>query len=288
MIYSMTGYGKAQTEFADKKITIEIRSLNSKSFDFNARIPGFYREKELEMRSLVGKALVRGKVDLSIYVEMTGISGAQLVNSDLIRHYHDVLKGMNTELGESSDLLPTILRFPDVLRSEKEQLSDGEWNALVSGIHSAIDDLNEFRREEGRTLHEDFVQRTENILGLLADVDPHDEERKSNVQERLRKGMAALEEKNVDDNRFEQELIYYLEKLDITEEKVRLKKHCEYFMETMSQGEAQGKKLGFILQEMGREINTLGSKSNHAPMQRLVVQMKDELEKMKEQSLNIL
>lgn len=286
MIQSMTGYGKAVKECEDKKITIEIRSLNSKTLDLNTRLPYLYKEKELEIRKVLSEKLQRGKVDFSIMTEVTAASKAQQINPDIIRAYINEFKEIVPDATDA-ELLAIVMRLPDVLAFTSKELDEEEWNIVLNLMNEAIDSLVEFRKAEGKVLEQEFIQRIEIILNLLLQVEPFEKERINTLKERFIKN---LEELNVeyDQNRFEQELIYYLEKLDITEEKVRLKNHCEYFLQTLKTDESEGKKLGFICQEMGREINTLGSKSNHSEMQKIVVQMKDELEKIKEQILNIL
>lgn len=286
MIQSMTGYGKAVKECEDKKITIEIRSLNSKTLDLNTRLPYLYKEKELEIRKVLSEKLQRGKVDFSIMTEVTAASKAQQINPDIISAYINEFKEIVPDATDA-ELLAIVMRLPDVLAFTSKELDEEEWNIVLNLMNEAIDSLVEFRKAEGKVLEQEFIQRIEIILNLLLQVEPFEKERIHTLKERFIKN---LEELNVeyDQNRFEQELIYYLEKLDITEEKVRLKNHCEYFLQTLKTDESEGKKLGFICQEMGREINTLGSKSNHSEMQKIVVQMKDELEKIKEQILNIL
>lgn len=286
MIQSMTGYGKAVKECEDKKVTIEIRSLNSKTLDLNTRLPYLYKEKELEIRKVLSEKLQRGKVDFSIMTEVTAASKAQQINPDIIRAYINEFKEIVPDATDA-ELLAIVMRLPDVLAFTSKELDEEEWNIVLNLMNEAIDSLVEFRKDEGKVLEQEFIQRIEIILNLLLQVEPFEKERIHTLKERFIKN---LEELNVeyDQNRFEQELIYYLEKLDITEEKVRLKNHCEYFLQTLKTDESEGKKLGFICQEMGREINTLGSKSNHSEMQKIVVQMKDELEKIKEQILNIL
>lgn len=287
MVVSMTGFGKATAQFENKKFTIEVRSLNSKGLDVNTRLPQIYREKDLEIRNLTSAALTRGKVDLAVYVDSDGAHSANQLNTELIKSYHSQLKELSDELGESSDLLAAVLRFPEVLQSEREELNDDEWKALGAVIHEALARLNAHRAEEGKAMDKDLRENVAFILNQLESIEPLESERQDQVRERLQKNLEELHEK-IDANRFEQELIYYLEKFDINEEKVRLRKHCSYFMSIMDEDQSQGKKLGFIAQEMGREINTIGSKANHAGIQKHVVQMKDVLEKIKEQVLNIL
>ena len=286
MIQSMTGFGKSVVELPEKKVTIEIRSLNSKNLDLITRIPSFYRVKELEIRNLISEKLQRGKVDFILSCELTAVARCQKINAELIRAYIQDFKAITPEVSEA-ELLPTILRLPDVLHTPQEDLEAEEWNNILVGINEALDSLIQFRLDEGTVLAQELQLHIENILSLLLGIEPFEDERIAAVRERM---MKRLEEfsVDVDHNRLEQEIVFYLERLDVTEEKVRLKNHCEYFLTELNQNQSNGKKLGFITQEIGREINTLGSKSNHSEMQKIVVQMKDELEKIKEQSLNIL
>lgn len=286
MVQSMTGYGKAVAEYSDKKITIEIRSLNSKSLDLNTRLPFLYKEKELEIRKLLSEKLQRGKVDFSINTEANSVNKAQQINPDIIKAYMNEFKQIAPDASDA-ELLTLVMRLPDVMAFTSKEIEDDEWNQAVELILKAVENLTQFRLDEGKVLEQEFIQRNNSILNLLTQVEPFEKERIQTLKERFIKNLGELTTE-YDQNRFEQELIYYLEKLDITEEKVRLKNHCEYFLQTLKSEEFSGKKLGFITQEIGREINTLGSKSNHSGMQKLVVQMKDELEKMKEQVLNIL
>lgn len=286
MIQSMTGYGKAVVECDDKKITIEIRSLNSKTLDLNTRLPFLYKEKELEIRKILSEKLQRGKVDFSIQTEVNSISKAQQINPDIIKAYINEFKEIVPDASDS-DLLSIVMRLPDVMAFSSKELDEDEWNKVVKLMDEAVQNLNEFRVSEGKVLEQEFIQRIGIIQDLLVQVVPFEKERIQTLKERFTKNLEELAAE-YDQNRFEQELIYYLEKLDITEEKVRLKNHCDYFIETLKTNDSEGKKLGFICQEIGREINTLGSKSNHSEMQKIVVQMKDELEKVKEQVLNIL
>ncbi|MRT17677.1 YicC family protein [Vitellibacter sp. q18] len=285
MIQSMTGYGKEIVQLPSKTITIEIKSLNSKGLDLNTRVPSAYREKELEIRDLLAKSLQRGKVDFSLYIEVTGEATTTQLNEAVVKQYIKQLA--NVVNGDPVELLKMAVRMPDALKTEREEIDEKEYKAILKGIDKALEAINEYRTDEGLVLEKDFLERTKTISKLLEEVMALDPERISGVKERLRKAVAELQEK-VDDNRFEQELIYYLEKYDITEEKVRLKNHLDYFEESLKSHDSNGKKLGFITQEIGREINTIGSKANYAPMQQVVVQMKDELEKIKEQSLNVL
>ena len=286
MIQSMTGYGKAVAEFSDKKITVEIRSLNSKSLDLNTRLPFLYKEKELEIRKLLSEKLQRGKIDFSITTEATSLSKAQSINPDIIKAYISEFRQVVPEASDA-ELLAIVMRLPDVMAFTCKEIEEDEWNQALELILKAVENLSQFRLDEGKVLEQEFIQRNNSILSLLKEVEPFEKERIGTLKERFTKNLEELSSE-YDQNRFEQELIYYLEKLDITEEKVRLKNHCEYFLENLKSDESEGKKLGFICQEIGREINTLGSKSNHSGMQKIVVQMKDELEKMKEQVLNIL
>ena len=285
MIASMTGFGKAVLELPEKKITIEIRSLNSKTLDLNTRIPSFYREKELEIRNLISEKVQRGKIDFSMMVELNLGARNQSINADLIKSYIAEFKAITPNVTDG-ELLPVVMRLPDVISYTQDDLGEDEWNQIRATIIIAINSLNEFRSDEGNVLDKHITQNLTNILELLTQVIPFESERITTIKERFAKRMDEMKI-DIDQNRFEQELIFYLEKLDITEEKVRLKNHCEYFLKELQGTESNGKKLGFISQEIGREINTLGSKSNHPEMQKIVVQMKDELEKIKEQSLNV-
>jgi len=287
----MTGYGKAECELKDKKVTIEIKTLNSKNLDIFTKIPGIYREKELDIRSEISKKLERGKVEFVLYYESTDFNKSTTINVAAVKNYYLQLKSITDELNINSQeqLLQTIMRLPDTLNTEHEEINDDEWEAVLSAIGKAIEQVNEFRSQEGLHLENDMKQRIKTIEKLKDDLSNYENVRIEKVKERLRENIKVLfEEHEVDKNRFEQEIIYYLEKLDITEEKVRLTNHCQYFTEMLDQGNAIGKKLGFIAQEIGREINTIGSKANNPDMQKDVVLMKDELEKIKEQVLNIL
>ena len=281
----MTGYGKSVIQLPTKKITVEIKSLNSKNLDLNTRVPSSYREKELEIRKLISKSLVRGKVDFNLYVEITGEKTNAKVNEDVVKQYMNQLKNISsiTEL----ELLKMAVRMPDSMKIEREEINTDEFKSILKGVNEALTAINLYRSDEGEVLENDFNIRIKNISKLLIKVIAVDSDRMTIVKDRLRKAVEDLKEA-IDKNRFEQELIYYLEKYDITEEKVRLENHLNYFNEALNSSDSNGKKIGFICQEIGREINTIGSKSNHAPMQQLVVQMKDELEKIKEQSLNVL
>ena len=286
MIYSMTGYGKSVLQLPTKKITIELKSLNSKNLDLNARMPSIYREKELDLRKLIAKQLERGKVDFSIYVETTADDTSTQINAPVVKQYMEQLKAVYND-GNEMELLKMAVRFPDALNTVREEIDNTEWKQIEAEINVALDSLKDYRLNEGKVLEQDFNDRIKNIADLLQQVIAMDPDRVEGVKERLRKGVEELKEK-YDENRFEQELVYYIEKFDITEEKVRLDNHLNYFIESINSVDSNGKKLGFIAQEIGRQINTIGSKSNYAPMQQLVVQMKDELEKIKEQLLNVL
>jgi uncharacterized protein (TIGR00255 family) len=285
MIYSMTGFGKSVVTLPGKKITIEIKSLNSKGVDLNVRIPSSLREKELSMRNHVAKTLKRGKIDLSVYVESTGGERSAQLNTPVIEAYMAQLKSIAD--GENVDLLQMALRLPESIQTERETIDETTASAIMSGLEEAVGTLQDFRLTEGQALAKDFEQRIQTIGQLMETVKTKDQERIPSVRARLLKALEDFAQ-TVDQNRFEQELVYYLEKYDITEEIVRLSNHLKYFITTMNSDESNGKKLGFITQEMGREINTIGSKANDASLQQLVVQMKDELEKIKEQVLNVL
>ena len=286
MIQSMTGYGKSVLQLPTKKITIELKSLNSKSLDMNVRMPSYYKEKELPLRRLIAKSIVRGKIDVSLFVEVTGEETSTKINEAVVKEYMKQLQGIAPDASDAK-CLEMAMRLPDTARAEREEIDENEWKSIEVNIKEAIANIVGYRNDEGKVLETEFLQRNENIRGLLEEVIAVDPERVAGVKERLQKGIADLKEK-VDENRFEQELVYYIEKYDITEEKVRLSNHLDYFIASINSEDSNGKKLGFIAQEMGREINTIGSKSNYAPMQKLVVQMKDELEKIKEQLLNVL
>tara|TARA_R110000868_G_scaffold13954_3_gene65248 strand:- start:3186 stop:4031 length:846 start_codon:yes stop_codon:yes gene_type:complete len=281
----MTGYGKSILQLPTKKITIELKSLNSKNLDLNARMPSIYREKELAIRKVLADKLERGKIDFSIYVEATAEDTSTQINTPVVKQYIEQLRQVVD--GDDIELLKMAVRFPDALNTVREEIDETEWHTINNEINTAIEDLINHRLDEGKVLEQDFNNRVIIISNLLDQVVAMDPERITGVRERLLKGVEELKEK-YDENRFEQELVYYIEKFDITEEKVRLKNHLNYFIESISSQDSNGKKLGFISQEMGREINTIGSKSNYSPMQQLVVQMKDELEKIKEQLLNVL
>ncbi len=282
----MTGFGKAVLQLPTKKITLEVKSLNSKNLDINARIPSQYREKELEMRNAIAKKLVRGKVDFSLYIEVTGEENTTKINEEIVKDYIQQLTAIHPN-SETLEMMKMAVRMPDALKTVRAEINTTEFDAIKKGLTQALEAIEKYRIDEGQALEADFNQRIQTIGALLEKVIAMDPERIEAVKERLHKAVSELKEQ-VDENRFEQELIYYLEKFDITEEKVRLANHLQYFSTNLSTKDSNGKKLGFIGQEIGREINTIGSKSNYAPMQQLVVQMKDELEKIKEQLLNIL
>jgi len=288
----MTGYGKAVVTYKEKKINVEIKSLNSKALDLSTRIAPLYREKEMEMRQMVSTALVRGKVDLNVWIEKDAGADATPINSALVENYYRQIKDIAEKVGfevAPDMLLPTLMRMPDVLtKTEVETLADEEWAAVKQALIQAIEAITEFRRQEGAALQKKFIEKIDNIAALLASIEPYEKSRVEKIRQRIVDGLSTIPEVEYDKNRLEQELIYYIEKLDISEEKQRLTNHLRYFRETMEQDDCQGKKLGFIAQEMGREINTTGSKSNLAEMQNIVVKMKDELEQIKEQVLNAL
>lgn len=285
MIQSMTGYGKSVIQLPTKKISIEVKSLNSKNLDLNTRIPSLYREKELGIRKLIASKLERGKVDFSLYMEITGEETSTQINKTVVKQYIKQLKEVVD--GDATELLKMAIRLPDAVTTERDEMDEDEWEEIATEINTALEKIQQYRLDEGQSLESEFFDRVKNISDLLDAIIAMDPERIEGVRERLHKGVAELKEK-VDENRFEQELVFYIEKFDITEEKVRLKNHLDYFILALNSDDSNGKKLGFISQEMGREINTIGSKSNYAPMQKLVVQMKDELEKIKEQLLNVL
>ena len=286
MIQSMTGFGKATLQLPNKKITVEIKSLNSKGLDLNVRIPSVYREMELDLRNQISNTLERGKIDFSLFIENIAEETATKVNVPIVKAYIAQLREVYAQADET-ELIKMAVRMPDALKTEREEINENDWHLIQKIIVEALENIQSFRTSEGKTLETEFSNRIANIRNLMQETVALDSERIGTVKTRLR---TAIDELNVtvDENRFEQELIFYLEKYDITEEKVRLENHLNYFVETLSRNEANGRKLGFITQEMGREINTMGSKSNHAQMQKLVVQMKDELEKIKEQVLNVL
>jgi len=286
MIKSMTGFGKATLQLPTKKITVEVKSLNSKGLDLNVRMPSLYREMELGLRNQIASKLERGKVDFSIFIESTAEQTSNKVNVPIVKAYISQLKEVYADADET-ELMKMAVRMPDTLKIEREEIDENEWAQIKNVIDESLDNIVTFRIDEGLSLEKEFQLRIGNIRKYMNEVIELDPERVQAIKERLHTAIEELKV-NVDENRFEQELIYYLEKLDITEEKVRLSNHLDYFLETINGTEANGRKLGFITQEIGREINTMGSKSNHAPMQKLVVMMKDELEKIKEQVLNVL
>lgn len=291
MIKSMTGFGKHTIDLGDRRINIEIKSLNSKQFDANLRLPPLYREKEAEIRLMLSAGLERGKVECNINIDSNGETVNHQFNRALAKKYYEEIALLANELGleVNNELINTVVRMPDVLKAEQASLSKEEWVQISKAITGAIQELNEFRTREGAALAKDLNERVKLIEQLLKEVEPLEKERIDHVRARLQKSLEDSQlAATTDKNRYEQEIIYYLEKLDITEEKVRLKKHCQYFLEILQEKGSNGKKLGFVSQEMGREINTLGSKANHADIQKIVVLMKDELEKIKEQLFNIL
>lgn len=286
MIQSMTGFGKATLQLPTKKITVEVKSLNSKGLDLNTRMPSVYREMELGLRNEIALKLERGKIDFSIFIEITGEQTSSKINAPIVKAY---IKQMQEVIpnADETELMKMAVRMPDALKTERDEIDENDWAAIQKVIKEALDNIWNFRQDEGKSLEKEFQLRIGNIRQYMNDALALDPERVQAIKDRLQTAISELKV-NVDENRFEQELIYYLEKLDITEEKVRLTNHLDYFLETIKGTEANGRKLGFITQEMGREINTMGSKSNHAQMQKLVVMMKDELEKIKEQVLNVL
>ena len=291
MILSMTGYGKAVVPYKEKKINVEIKSLNSKALDLSARIAPLYREKEMEIRQMISKDLIRGKVDFSLWVEKDAGADAAPINTAIVNNYYQQIKAISAQTGipEPQDWFYTLLRMPDVTaHTEVEVLSDEEWSIVRQAIEEALNHLVDFRKQEGAALQQKFQEKIDNIENLLKSIEPYEQERVRKIRTRIVEGLKEIPEVEYDKNRLEQELIYYIEKLDISEEKQRLSNHLNYFRETMDEPGNQGKKLGFIAQEMGREINTTGSKSNLAEMQNIVVMMKDELEQIKEQVLNAL
>jgi len=289
MIKSMTGFGKAELEVNNKKITIEIKSLNSKQIDINTRTPVLYREKDIEIRKILSEKLIRGKVDLNIYVETLGEESNSKINEPILKGYFDHLSHISKDLGLPVDhtTLQAVMRLPDVVKTEYETLDEQEWKTIYANIVSALEDIDSFRVQEGKALEADILGNVKSINDLLGQIEPFEQQRIQALKTRMSDNLESLKQ-NVDENRFEQELIFYLEKLDINEEKVRLANHCEYFYETAALPVSSGKKLGFISQEIGREINTIGSKANESNIQRIVVQMKDHLERVKEQLLNVL
>lgn len=291
MLLSMTGYGKATLNFNNKKIVAEVKALNSKQMDLSTRISSLYREKELEIRQLLTKEIVRGKVEFSLYIEDSGEQNAAVINQALAQNYlaQIMTTAKNLSLDMPQNALELVLRMPDIYKCDSNQLSDEEWSVVQETIAQALDGFNAFRKQEGAAMQNMFTEKLTTISGLVDEVEGYETERIDKIKGRLEENLKAIEDKvKYDRSRFEQEMIYYLEKLDINEEKVRLRNHLKYFAETMKNEHYAGKKLGFIAQEMGREINTMGSKSNHSEMQILVVKMKDQLEQIKEQVLNVL
>ena len=286
----MTGYGLSFAETPGKKITVELRSLNSRQIDINTKIPWYYREKEIEIRSKISQDLVRGKADLAIFVDAIDDQNLPSLNKAAIKSYYNQLIDVAGELyiENRKELLSIIMRLPETLKTDKQTISEEEWELITELLDKAIRELNEFRVEEGKSIEKDLRERISLIESYLDEILPYEEERIIKIREKINNSLKQLGNENIDQNRFEQEVLYYLEKLDINEEKVRLKKHCEYFIQTVESENTNGKKLGFITQEIGREINTLGSKANDVRIQKIVVMMKDELEKIKEQLLNVL
>ena len=291
MIKSMTGFGRSEFEVNNKKFTLEIKSLNSKQMDINTRIPALYREKEIQIRKTISDALVRGKVDFNIYVENLGEESSAKINEPILKNYFSHLQSISSELGlpVNEKTLHAAMRLPDTVKVEYEKLDEGEWKIILENILKAIDDLNEFRVQEGLALIKDISSNVKKIHEMLPEIEPFEKKRMGVIKTRIQENLESLKlNGDVDSNRFEQELLFYLEKLDINEEKVRLSNHCKFFEETVNLKIPVGKKLGFISQEIGREINTIGSKANDSDIQRIVVQMKDHLERVKEQLLNVL
>jgi len=286
----MTGFGKAAVEFPAKKITVEVKSLNSKQLDLSARIPSIYKEHELAVRGLISHRLERGKVDFAIYIENTGKETTSQINQNILESYYNQIVETSGKLNIAlpADWFQVLLRLPDALKYEAQEADEEEWKGVLDTINKALDQLNDFRKQEGAMLEKLFEQKLKNITSLLSDIEQYEAERVEKVKARIIEALQKIENFDYDKNRFEQEMIYYIEKLDINEEKSRLSNHISYFLQTLKDDSGQGKKLGFICQEIGREINTMGSKSNHAQMQQIVVQMKDELEQIKEQVLNVL
>lgn len=286
MMQSMTGFGKAVLQLPTKKISVEIKSLNSKNLDLNVRIPSNYKEKEFALRTQIAEQAQRGKIDFSIYLEVTAEETTSKINAPIVKAYIAQMQNIIPD-ADSTELMKMAVRMPDALKTDRDEIDENEWQKVQQTISEAINNFRDFRASEGKVLQQEFVNRIENIRSLMQKTLSYDKERVETIKTRLRDALSDLKE-NIDENRFEQELIYYLEKYDITEEKVRLENHLNYFLQTMNTESSTGRKLGFITQEIGREINTMGSKSNHSEMQKLVVQMKDELEKIKEQVLNVL
>ena len=289
MIHSMTGFGRATLILPEKKISVEVKSLNSKQVDINTRIPSYYKEKELEVRSYLSSSLRRGKIELSIFIENTDANSQHVINKDLVKKYIHTLQEIGDEPLPEKDLLNIAMRLPDAMKIEREEIDEAEWEAVMGVVKESVEALIDYRKDEGLSLEKDLKEQITTILNLYDRVPQYEQERIDTIKERIStKLQEVLESVDFDQNRLEQEMIYFIEKLDVSEEKVRLKNHCEYFIETMKLKESNGKKLGFISQELGREINTMGSKANHTEIQKIVVQMKDALEKIKEQVLNVL
>ncbi|MFA5588233.1 MAG: YicC/YloC family endoribonuclease [Mariniphaga sp.] len=291
MIKSMTGFGKAEFEVNNKKIILELKSLNSKQIDISVRIPPVYREKEIEIRKELAEKMFRGKLDLTIYVENHGEETNSKINEPVLKSYFETLQRINSELELPTDqtTMLAILRLPDVIKTEYETPGEEEWQVILENLHKAIQDIDNFRIAEGKALEEDIIANTRSIMNLLDEIEPFEKERIETVKNRLSENLGKLQlNESIDENRFEQELVFYLDKMDMNEEKIRLANHCHYFLETLAMPESNGRKLNFISQEMGREINTLGSKAYDSSIQRIVVKMKDHLERIKEQLLNVL
>lgn len=290
MIQSMTGFGKSATELSNKKISVEIKSLNSKQFDLNTRIPSIYREKEMQIRNTLMQAVERGKVDFLIFIENVDKNISSQINKGAVENYYDQIKSIAEDLNLSlpSDPFSVILRLPETIKTEFSEVDDSEWKSVYKTIEEALKQFTDFRIQEGEMLEKLFIQKIGNIVNLLKEIEIYEPERVEKVRNKMQEALSKIDIGSYDQNRFEQEMIFYIERLDINEEKNRLANHLKYFRETLNNEKSQGRKLGFIVQEIGREINTMGSKSNHAEMQKLVVQMKDELEQIKEQILNVL
>lgn len=290
MIQSMTGFGKSEVDFPGKKITIEIKSLNSKQLDVNTRIPAAYREKDVEIRNMLSQGIERGKVDFIITLDAIDKSVSSAINQTVVKNYYEEIRDLSEKLNIAlpSEWFSVILRLPEAIKTDVAELDEKEWEAVRRGVEKAMGSLNKFRKQEGLMLENVFIVKIDNIERLLKEIDRYETERVDKIKSRILENLAKVDSVTYDENRFEQELIYYIERLDINEEKSRLSNHLKYFVETLRSEKSQGRKLGFIVQEMGREINTLGSKSNHALMQKIVVQMKDELEQIKEQIFNVL
>ena len=288
MIYSMTGFGKCQLNLPHANFNIEVKSLNSKQLDTNIKISSVYREKEIKLKNLLSTKLKRGKIELSVWKESSEIQNSHKLNIPLIKDYHQQILNLKKDLGFESDIFPVLLKMPNILQKDEVKLDNNEWLEIFKGINTAVDELIQFRLVEGNKLEKDIILRIDLIIDFLDEITPYAKARIERVKENLLNKINGLKINNIDENRLEQELIYYLEKQDITEEQIRLKAHLDYFIQTIRSEAPNGKKLGFISQEIGREINTIGSKSSDAEMQKIVVQMKDELEKIKEQLLNIL